>query len=68
MGKEATVFYHRQADLLASKHGWTHSTTLSWVHCVLAFSLLSPPLCAAYSAAGPSLSGALLLQLRWTWP
>ena len=40
MGKEATVFYRRLADLLAHKHGWTYSTTLSWVRSVLAFSLL----------------------------
>ena len=29
MGKKATIFYHQLADLLASKHGWTYSTTLS---------------------------------------
>ena len=38
--REATVFYCQLADLLASKHGWIYSTTLSWVQCVLAFSLL----------------------------
>ena len=36
MGRERTV-YHRLVDLLASKHGWTYSTTLSLVHCVLVF-------------------------------
>ena len=40
MGKEASVFHCQQADLLDSKHGWTYNTTLSWVCCVLAFSLL----------------------------
>ena len=40
IGKEATVFYHQLTDLLTNKHGWMYSSTLSWVHSVLAFSLL----------------------------
>ena len=66
MGKEVTVFYCQLADLLANKHGWTYSTTLSWAHCVLAFFVAVSHY--AYGAADPSLSGPLLLQPRWAWP
>ena len=40
MGREGGVFYKRLASLLADKQGWAYSTTISWVHCVLTFSLL----------------------------
>ena len=64
MGREGTVC-HRLADLLISKHGWTYSTTLSLVHCVLAFPLLQSAIMYMYmEAEDPSLSGPLLLQLR----
>ena len=40
MGREVTVFYWWLANLLADKQGWTYGTTISWVCCVLTYSLL----------------------------
>ena len=40
MGREGTVFYWRLANLLADKQDWAYGTTISWVRCVLTFSLL----------------------------
>ena len=39
MGKEATVFYRRLADLL-SRSNVVYSTTLAWIRCTISFSLL----------------------------
>ena len=39
MGREGTVFYRRLANLLADKQDWAYGT-ISWVRCVLTFSLL----------------------------
>ena len=63
MGREGTVFYWWLANLLASKQDWAYGITISWVRCVLSSDL---PLCV-YRAVDPSLSGLLLLQLRWAW-
>ncbi len=38
MGKEATTFY--KADLIAKKKKSLYSSTLAWIRCKLAFSLL----------------------------
>ena len=40
MGREGNVFYKRLASLLADKQGWAYGTTMSWIRCVLTFSLL----------------------------
>ena len=40
LGKEATVFYNRLADLLSQKHTMSYNQTLSWMRCALSFSLL----------------------------
>ena len=40
MGREASVFYRRLADLLSRKSNLTYSTTLAWLRCTLSFSLL----------------------------
>ena len=40
MGREGTVFYWRLVNLLADKQDWAYGTTISWVRCVLTFSLL----------------------------
>ena len=40
LGKEATVFYNRLADLLSQKHNTSYNQTLSWMRCALSFSLL----------------------------
>ena len=40
MGKEATIFYHRLADLLSHKSKVTYDITLAWLRCTLSFSLL----------------------------
>ena len=40
MGKEATVFYRRLADLLSRRNNMPYSTTLAWMRCALSFSLL----------------------------
>ena len=40
MGREGTVFYRQLANLLAIKQDWAYGTTISWVCCVLTFSLL----------------------------
>ena len=47
LGKEATIFYNRLADLLSQKHNTPpYSQTLSWMHCALSFSLLRYPVLA----------------------
>ena len=40
MGREATAFYKRLADLMAVKNSAPYSTTLAWMRCTLSFSLL----------------------------
>ena len=40
MGKEATTFYKRLADLIAAKNSSVYSSTLAWIRCKLASSLL----------------------------
>ena len=40
LGNEATTFYKHLASLLAQKWDTPYSTTLCWLHCRLAFSLL----------------------------
>jgi len=40
MGKEATIFYRRLADLSSHKSNVTYDTTLAWLRCTLSFSLL----------------------------
>ena len=40
LGREATVFYSRLADLLLRKHGTSYAKTLSLLRCSISFSLL----------------------------
>jgi len=40
LGREATVFYSRLADLLSKKHGTSYTKTLSLLRCSISFSLL----------------------------
>ena len=40
IGREATVFYCRLADLLSRKSNVIYSTLLAWMICTLSFSLL----------------------------
>ena len=40
MGQEATVFYKRLADLLATHWGRPYSSTIHWLRCLLSFALL----------------------------
>ena len=40
LGREASIFYSRLADLLASKHSSDFGHMLSWMRCTLSFSLL----------------------------
>ena len=40
MGCEATVFYRRLADLLATHWGQQYSQTINWLRCRLSFALL----------------------------
>ena len=40
MGKAATVFYRRLADLLAEKHNAPYSSTMAWLRTRLSFALL----------------------------
>ena len=68
MGREGTVFYFQLENLLANKQDWEYGTIVSWVHCVLTFSLLKSAIMRIYRAVDPSLSGLPLLQLRWAWP
>ena len=47
MGREATTFYKRLADLLATKRNCPYSVTMGWIRCCLAFAMLrSALLCA----------------------
>lgn len=40
LARQATTFYKRLADLLASKHNQPYSKTMNWLRCRLMFSLL----------------------------
>ena len=40
IGKEATIFYPRLADLLSCRSKVTYDITLAWLRCTLSFSLL----------------------------
>ena len=40
LAREATIFYKRLASMLSSKWDQTYSSTLCWLRCRLAFSLL----------------------------
>ena len=40
LGREATIFYSRLADLLSRKHDTCYNHTLSWMRCAISFSLL----------------------------
>ena len=40
MGREASIFYRRLADLLSHRNNVTYNTTLAWLRCTLSFSLL----------------------------
>ena len=40
MGKEATMFFKRLADILSTKNNDHYSTTLAWIRCKLSFSLI----------------------------
>ena len=40
MGTAATVMYKRLASLLADKHAPSYSKTMSWIRCLLNFSLM----------------------------
>ncbi len=40
MAHEATTFYKRLASCLATKWDQSYSSTMSWLHCRLTFSLL----------------------------
>ena len=40
MGKEATTFYKRIADLIAAENSSFYSSPLAWIQCKLMFSLL----------------------------
>ena len=40
MGREATAFYKRLADLISNKRNTTYSKAIVWIRCNLAFSLI----------------------------
>ena len=40
MGREATAFYKRLADLISNKRNTTYSKAIAWIRCNLAFSLI----------------------------
>ena len=40
LGREATIFYSRLADVLSKKHGTPYIKTLSLMRCSISFSLL----------------------------
>ena len=40
IGREATIFYRRLADLLSHKNNVPYDTMLAWLRCTLSFSLL----------------------------
>ena len=40
MGRSASIFYQRLADLLAAKRNQPYSTTMGWLRCHISFSLL----------------------------
>ena len=63
MGREATIFYCRLADLLSHKNNVPYDTMLAWLRCTLSFSLLQ---CAS-AAASLSPIDQLMLHQRWAW-
>ena len=74
MGREATTFYKRLADLLATRWGQPYSTTIRWLRCRMSFALLrSAILCIRGSrssihspAVGPLDLSVVLAENRLT--
>ena len=50
LAREATTFYKQLASMLASKWDQTYSSTLGWIRCRLAFSLIRPSIQAIRGA------------------
>ena len=71
LGKEATNFYNRLADLLAHKHGTSYNRMLSWMRCAISFSLLRSAMLAIrgsknlQSTEYPMISTELHLVESW---
>ncbi len=63
---EATSFYKRLASLLSQKWEAPYSTTLCWLQCRLAFSLLCSSI-QAIRGARSSRGHAARLPMLWTW-
>ena len=57
LGKAATMCYKRHASMIAAKQDLPYSSTISWIRCLLSFSLLRSAIqCirGAQSACGPT--------------
>ena len=67
LGREATIFYSRLADLLAGKHNTHYAHMLCWMRCTISFSLLRSAILAIRGsrtlryAERPSISTELCL-------
>ena len=47
------MFYNRLVDLLSHKHNTSYNQTLSWMRCVLSFSLLHSAVLAIHGSRSP---------------
>ena len=64
MGCEATVFYRRLVDLLATCWGQEYSQTINWLRCRLSFALLR---CAIMCIHRSRSSVPILCLGHWTY-
>ena len=65
MGTVATVMYKRLASLLADKHAQSYPKTISWIRCLLNFSLLRLAImciCGAHSTSNRACHTAVLSE------
>ena len=63
LAREASTFYKRLASMLASKWDHTYSSTLCWLHCRLAFSLLRSSIQAIRAGARSSCGHAIKMPM-----
>ena len=67
MARQATSFYKRLATLLATKWNQPYSSTISWLHCRLTFSLLHGRPFNASEVLGPAVVMLSDHHLQSTW-
>ena len=67
LGKAATTCYKRLTSMIAEKQDLPYSTTISWIRCLLSFSLLRSASSASEALDPPVVGMRNILSLPRTW-